>query len=409
MSESRKRVIWGVLAFLAGIAVGQLLPRSTSDESAAWDPSVESYGEALEAAFTEPAPELRSERMRALLARLDASTLDDARRVFRDFSTRAGSMGAYEFFRRWSQIDLESLENDIGDWPDEDARAQGIGSIAYEYANRGQIPAAIVFYDGLRPQMRISAGYRLVEGAMNAGEEAALVEWIGSLDDPGDRSRLTQAAVLKVLRERDVEGVVEFFDDQVVRTRASYSRQLFLIALEKIVRRDPMAAVAFRDARASEDYARKSLRALVVAWVDRDAVAAIDWLTGRPTEPEYDETLELAIDRWASHDDAEALSWTLTQPPSPMVDRLMRRFARSRIIRDPDRSVALAARIGSDELREDALRDLARYWFSRKPAETQQWLVAGGMDLERAQDLVREFEEKRALRSSQARKSETDG
>lgn len=380
----------GFLMLIAA-GLGFLLGRVTAGDETPSVATSDAMARALRGAFVEPDPMLRARAMNGLLLRVDAENLPGAVEVFRAFSTRAETLGVSEFFAIWSRLDVEGLAEAMASWPDEKATSQGIGWVAYQYALEGGLARALPYYDTLKPRLRLVTGYRLVEGALNHGDGIGLVDWIGSIGDAAERNRLTQAVVLKLLREEGAEAVVAFFDGITADSPLEYKRQVFLVVLDKLVRHDPETALAFREARSAQPWAENSMSQLVASWADVDPRAALSWIEGLPPDDERERALETLVDRWGAHDQEAAIEWTLAQPPSPMIDRLSRRFTSLLTISHPDAAVALAARIRDSSIRYDTLRAFARYWFLRDGPKTRDWLVRGGLTEEAADSLIAEL------------------
>ncbi len=388
-----------LIAALIGFVVGRFMP----SEGQAHAATPEAMATALRIAFVEPDPMLRASGMERLIAQLDERNLPGAIEVFREFSTRAETLGVSEFFARWSRIDVEGLALAMRSWPDEKASAQGVGWVAYQYAFEGGTAKAIPYYEGLSPSMRLITGYRLVEGALNRGDDAGLVEWIGSLQDAAERSRLTQSIILKLLRERGSESAIAYFDSVPADVPNGYKRQIFLVLLDKLVRQDVESALAFRAARASELYAENSLNQFAAAWADVDPVAAIAWAERLTAGPEKEQALETLIDRWATRDRDAAIEWTRKQVPSPMTDRLSHRFVGAMTIRNPDLAMDLAAGIVNTEMQSASLFSFARYWFMRKPEQTRAWLQRGGLSEAETKAMIQDLTKTREQRLGKAK------
>lgn len=376
-----------LIAVLIGFLAGRYMPGA--GEARVRTP--EAMAEAMRSAFTEKDPMLRARDMARLMDQLDAENLPGAIEVFREFSPKAETLGVSDFFAHWSRIDVDGLVQAMRTWPDEKASAQGAGWATYQYAFAGGTAKAIPYYDSLTPVLRMVTGYRLVEGALNGGDDAGLIRWVGSLEDAEERSRLTQSIILKLLRERDAASAIALFDSVPAEASGSFKRQFFQILLDKLLRQDVDAALAFRDARAGEPFAEKSLNRVATAWADVDAAAAMAWFELQPAGPEREEALEMLVERWAAHDHAAAVEWTRKQIPSPMIDRLSRGFVGSLTIQDPMLAMELAGRIVDPELRSAALRDFARYWFVRNPSEVPAWLARGGLTEREANALIEEL------------------
>lgn len=394
MSASKRVAI----ALLVGVLAGFLLGRLTGGHDGPDVRTPEAMATALRSAFVEPDPLLRARDMNGLIERIDATNLAGAVEVFREFATKAETLGVMEFFARWSRVDVDGLAEAIDSWPDEKAKSQGIGWVAYQRAFEGGAASAVPYYEKLVPRLRLVTGYRLVEGAVNRGDQQGLIDWIGSLDDPAERSRLTQSIVFKLLRERAPRDVVAFFDAVPVDASGPYKKQAFLIVLDKLVRHDADAAIAFRDARVSEPWAENSLGQLVSAWADVDPIAALAWLDTQPPGEEHERALETLVDRWSAHDMNAAIEWTKKQLPSPMVDRLCTRFVSGLTVSDPDQAMELAARIVDPTARHQSLRAFARYWFLRMPPETRTWLERAGLSGAEAEAMIAELTRTRAER-----------
>lgn len=376
-----------LVALLIGFLAGRFMPGA--GEVRAGTP--EAMATAMRSAFTEKDPMLRARDMGRLMDQLDAENLPGAIEVFREFSPKAESLGVSDFFAHWSRIDVDGLVLAMRTWPDEKASAQGAGWAVYQYALEGGTAKAIPYYDTLTPVLRMVSGYRLVEGALNGGDDVGLIQWVGALDDAEERSRLTQSIILKLLRERTPESAIALFDSVPADASNSYKRQFFQILLDKLMRQDVDAALAFRDARAGEPFAENSLNRLASAWADVDPAAAMAWIEAQPAGPEREHALETLVDRWAAHDHAAAVEWTRKQIPSPMIDRLSRGFVASLTIQDPMLAMELAGRIVDPEIRSAALRDFARYWFVRNPGEIHAWLERGGLSEREANALIQEL------------------
>lgn len=386
-----------VAVLLAGFA-GFLIGRSTAGEAGPDVRTPDEMAAALRSAFVEPDPLLRARDMNRLIEQVDTENLAGAIEVFREFATKAETLGVMEFFARWSRIDVDGLAEAIGSWPDEKAKSQGIGWVAYQRAFEGGAASAVPYYEELVPRLRLVTGYRLVEGALNHGDRQGLVDWIGSLADAAERSRLTQSIVFKLLREREPRDVVDFFDAVPADSPNQYKKQAFLIVLDKLVRHDADEAIAFRADRLAEPWAENSLGPLVSAWADVEPTAALAWLDTQPAGAERERALETLVDRWSAHDMAAAIEWTKKQLPSPMVDRLCTRFVSGLTISDPDQAMELAARIVDPTTRHQTLRAFARYWFLRMPPETRAWLQRGGLSETEAEAMIAELTQTRAER-----------
>ena len=376
-----------LIAALIGFVAGRYMP----SEGPLRARTPEAMAKALRVAFTESDPMLRARDMDRLMGQLDEQNLPGAIEVFQEFSPRSETLGVSDFFAHWSRIDVDGLVQSIRTWPDEKASAQGAGWAAYQYALEGGAAKAIPYYDSLTPILRMVTGYRLVEGALNRGDDTGLVQWISSLGDSAERSRLTESIILKLLRERNPDSAIAVFDRVPADAPNGYKRQFFLILLDKLIRQDVDAALAFRDARAGEPFAENSFKQLASAWADVDPTAAMVWFEAQPAGPEREEALEILVDRWAAHDQAAAVEWTRKQLPSPMIDRLSRDFVASLTIREPLLAMDLAGRIVDPQIRSAALRDFARYWFVRTPDEVRGWLVRGGLSEAEANALIQEL------------------
>lgn len=379
--------IAAALLLLLGFAVGRI----TDPGQSLHIEGPEQMQSALRQVFLEPDPLIRSREMDRLMAALDEENLPGAIDTFREFSSSAETLGVFEFFARWAQIDVDGLAVALDAWPDEKSRAQGTGWVVYEYALRDGIAKAITYYDGVSGTLKLITGYRLVEGAVNHGDLEAVIEWVGAHPVESDRDRLTQSLVLKVLRERGPDGLEAVFDSVSNDAPNQFKRQIFLVTLEKLTRQDPDAAVEFLTERADEPWAVGGMTRLAVAWTDLDPPAVLSWVESRDPGPERERTFEAVIDRWAAHDEPAAIAWTRAQPQSEMIDRLCAKFVASTTIRDPDLSVELAAYMLDDEMREKALRRFARYWFNRRPEDTASRLVVAGLSEADARGMIDEL------------------
>ncbi|MEZ4333673.1 MAG: hypothetical protein R3F35_18110 [Myxococcota bacterium] len=405
MGRTVKYGIWIAMA----VGLGFLLGRVTAGDGAPDVDSPESMSRALRSAFVETDPMLRARAMNRLIPLVDRENLAGAVEVFRAFSTRAETLGVSEFFATWSRLDVQGLADAMASWPDEKGKSQGIGWVAYQYALEGGTDRAAPYYDTLTPRLRLVTGYRLIEGALNGGDEAGLVRWIGSIDDAAERNRLTQGVVLKLLRERDAQAVVAYFDRIPGDAPGQYKRQAFLVVLDKLVRDDAEAALRFRASQADEPWAENSMSQLMASWADVDPAAALAWVESQPRDDESDRALEALLDRWSAHDPQAAIDWTLTRPPSPMIDRLARRFTGLLTISQPDRAIALAARIEDPSIKHEALRAFARYWFLRRSEQTRNWLVAGGLSPEAAEGMIAELARTRDERMDRTARPPSQG
>ncbi|MEZ4334727.1 MAG: hypothetical protein R3F35_23460 [Myxococcota bacterium] len=353
---------------------------------------------ALRSAFEEPDPELRAREMRWLLESIDEETLPGAATAYRDLSATSEAIGVSDFFALWSRIDLDGMIEALSTWPDDRAVAQGMGWAAYRLALTGGADAATAYFESLPNTVRLLTGYRAVEGTLNAGDEEGLVRWLASLADEGERSRLMQAAMFKLIRERGVAGAIGFFDSIPNDGAAGLKRQAFLLLLERLARSDATAAILFQDARTDARWAEDGALRLALAWADVDPRAAIAWIESDVSVEERDRLVEAVVERWAMHDEPAAIDWAREQSQSPLLDRVCARFAGSTIIRAPDESIEIAARIVDDRIRHSALRRFARYWFTRKPEQTGLWLAKAGLSMSEADGMIRALEEDRARR-----------
>jgi hypothetical protein len=383
-----------VMSLILGFVAGRM-----SNDSRLPDVSTsEEMASALHAAFVEPDPLVRATEMDRLVNALDAENLPGAISVYREFSRRSKTLGVFNFFAHWAKIDVDGLADEIESWPDEDGRGQGVGWVTYEFAVQDGIGRAITYYEGLSNRFQLVTGYRLVEGAINSGQEDALVEWISAMDDEDARKRLAQNIVLKLLRERADEGLLSFFESVPADASNGFKRQVYLEVSDKLTRYSVESGLAFYDAHKHEEYARKGMMRMVGAWIDVDPMAALGWVENLEVGEERSRVLEAALDRWATQDEAAAIEWTRKQLPSPIVDRLNRRFTGSLTIRKPGLAVKLARAISDDEMRRSALRRFARYWFNRKPEETRVWLVEGGLSEIEAEAMIEELNTTRQRR-----------
>ena len=391
---------WSKIAvtLVVGVLVGFLLGRTTTGDGGTRVATPEAMATALRSAFVESDPMVRARDMNRLIEQIDARNLPGAIEVFREFATRAETLGVSELFARWSRIDVQGLAEAMKSWPDEKATSQGIGWVAYQYAFEGGTAKASPYYEELIPRLRLVTGYRLVEGALNKGDQEGLIEWIGALDEAAERSRLTQSIVFKLLREREPKDVIAFFDAIPAAAPNQYKRQAFLIVLDKLVRHDATEALAFRDARMTEPWAENSLSQLMAAWADVDPTAAIAWIEVQPIGADREQALEALVDRWAAHDMSAAIEWTKKQLPSPMVDRLCVQFVSKLTIGDPDQAMEFFARIVDPAFRQQALRIFARYWFLRAPDQIGGWLEQGGLSKAEGEAMIAELTQTRAKR-----------
>lgn len=391
---------WSKIAvsLVVGALVGFLLGRTTAGDGGPRVATPEAMATALRSAFVESDPMVRARDMNRLIDQIDAGNLPGAIEVFREFATKAETLGVAELFAHWSRIDADGLAEAMNTWPDERARSQGIAWVAYQYAFEGGTAKAVPYYEELVPRLRLVTGYRLVEGAMNKGDRQGLIEWIGSLEEAAERSRLTQSIVFKILREREPKDVVAFFDAVPADSPHQYKRQAFLIVLDKLVRHDAAAALAFREARNAEPWAENSMSQLMAAWADVDPTAALAWIELQPAGAEREKALETLVDRWSAHDMKAAIEWTKKQLPSAMVDRLCVQFVSGLTIGDPDQAMELAARVLDPASRQRALRAFARYWFLRAPDQTRAWLERGGLSAADAESMIAELTQTRAQR-----------
>lgn len=383
-----------VLALILGFVAG----RMSTDDGRPEVSTPEQMASALHAAFVEPDPLVRATEMDRLLNEMDEENLSGAVSVYREFSRRSGTLGVFNFFARWAKLDVDGLADGLRGWPDEDGKAQGAGWVVYEYAVQEGIGRAIDFYDGLSNRFKLVTGYRLVEGALNSGQEQALVEWIASMEDEDARKRLAQNIVLKTLRERGEEGALAFFDSVPVDAANGFKRQVYLELSDKLTRVSVESGLAFYDEHKNRAYAKNGVMRMLGAWVDTDPMAALRWIEDLEAGEERSRVLEAALDRWATQDEPAAIEWTRKQLPSPIIDRLNRRFTGSLTIRKPDLAVELARAISDEEMRRGALRRFARYWFTRRPEETRGWLLAAGLSEVEADTMIEELNETRRRR-----------
>lgn len=350
--------------------------------------SAEEMESALRAAFELSDPEIRASEMRRLIGEIDEVTLPGAHAVFRDQSATSEALGVSEFFARWSQIDLEGMVDELRSWPDDGAAAQGMGWATYRLALRGGTRAAVGYFDSLPERFRLFTGYRLVEGALNGGDEEEFVRWLAELDDDAERSRLIQSAVFKLLRERGTDGTLEFFDGVPDDAPRHFKRQIHLVLLERLARVDSSRAIALLTAHADEPWAEGGRRTLALAWTDVDPRSALSWVESWPPDAERERSIEAVVDRWAMRDEPSAIAWSEERSESPLLDRLRSQFSGSTIIRAPDQSIHLAARIADPGIRGAALRKFARYWFQRRPDDTSAWLTQAGLSESEAEELI---------------------
>jgi len=379
------------LAIAAALLVGFAFGRMTDRNPSLRIDGPEEMRSALRQAFLEPDPFIRSRAMDGLMSALDEENLPGAIETFREFSASTETLGVFEFFARWAQLDVDGLAAALDGWPDEKSRAQGAGWVVYEYARRDGIAKAITYYNGVSGPLKLITSYRLVEGAVNRGDMNSVIEWIGAMEPGNDRDRLTQGLVLKVLRERGPDGLGALFDSVPNDAPNQFKRQVFLVTLEKLARKSPDAAVEFLAKHQNEGYAGAGMTHLAVAWTDIDPSAALAWVESRDPGAKRERTFEAVIDRWAAHDEPAAIAWTLAQPQSPMIDRLCAKFVASTTIREPDLSIRLAAYMLDDVKRQRALRAFARYWFQRKPDETASRLLAAGLTEADAHGIIDEL------------------
>jgi hypothetical protein len=386
------------LAIALSLILGFVAGRMSNDSRSPDVSTPEEMASALHAAFVEPDPLVRATEMDRLVKALDAENLPGAILVYREFSRRSKTLGVFKFFAQWAKIDVDGLAEGLQSWPDEDGKAQGAGWVTYEFAVHDGIGRAITYYDGLSNRFKLVTGYRLVEGAINSGQENGLVEWISTMDDEDARKRLAQNIVLKLLRERGEEGVLSFFEDLPAGASNNFKRQIYLELSDKLTRYSVESGVAFYEAHKHEAYAKKGIMRMVGAWIDVDPMAALRWVEDLEVGEGRSRVLEAALDRWATQDEASAIEWTRKQPPSPIIDRLNRRFTGSLTIRKPGQAVKFARAISDDEMRRSALRRFARYWFNRKAEKTREWLVDGGLSEIEAEAMIEELNATRRRR-----------
>ena len=88
----------------------------------------------LQSVLKETDPLARAMRMDRLFARLDRENLPGAIEVYREAARRGEVLGAVRFLGRWSEIDNAGLIENLRDWPDDQAQAQGYGWAIYRLA-----------------------------------------------------------------------------------------------------------------------------------------------------------------------------------------------------------------------------------------------------------------------------------
>jgi len=376
-----------------GLAVGAMaasfgLGRASVPDGEVAPRTADAMELALRSAFEEPDPEFRTIAMRRLVESVDERSLPGAVNAYRDLSAASEPIGISEFFARWSRIDLEGMIDALETWPDDRAVAQGMGWVAYRLALTGGAEAATAYFESLPDAIRLLTGYRAVEGTLNSGDAAGLIRWLAGAADEGERSRLTQAAFFKVLRERGAAGAFAFFDSIPDDGSRGFKRQAFLVLLERLARSDVSAAVAFQERHLDEPWADDGALRLALAWADVDARAVLAWIGSDGPSAERDRLVEAVVERWAMHDEGAAIAWAREQSQSPLLDRVCARFAGSTIIRAPDQSIDLAARIIDEEIKHAALHRFARYWFTRQPEQTGLWLTRAGLSAFEADGLI---------------------
>jgi hypothetical protein len=181
------------------------------------------------------------------------------------------------------------------------------------------------------------------------------------------------------------------------------------------------AAAAYVEQHLSDSAAALATSAVAIALVERDVESATNWVMRLPSGETRNSAERVIAFRWAEKDPSAAARWASTLSAADqtviagrIVDQWMNvnwseasawietlsgdahdqalNAAVSREAATPQDSLALAVRIGNDELRRETLSSVISQWAAADASSAESWVKSGNLTPEERESLLKTIE-----------------
>ncbi len=211
---------------------------------------------------------------------------------------------------------------------------------------------------------------RSVVATIAADDIDAAQRLIAQISDPAERSDALSAA-FRGLADTDPDAAAEWLQSAPADQRDDFAR----ILVARIVREDPERAVRVLD-RASEEVAAELRSTIVGSVVARrsldEALAFINQFRG---VDDYEALLAKAYSQLAKTEPGRALALASQSLQADGLSIVLSGVARDLVKREPLTAVTYAEQISDEELRNDALRNVAGHWLNVDPEAAIDWTL----------------------------------
>jgi len=153
---------------------------------------------------------------------------------------------------------------------------------------------------------------------------------------------------------------------------------------ESAVREDLRDAVEWVTQYAGEEAGQRAVNRVADEWAEDDPQAVLTWADSLPDAARAEAYGE-AFEEWTREDATAAGEYLTNMEPSPTRDSAVEEFSTTLSREEPATAIKWAETISNEEMRTDALTQVARSWYFRDREAASQWLESSGLPEESVQ------------------------
>jgi len=143
-------------------------------------------------------------------------------------------------------------------------------------------------------------------------------------------------------------------------------------------RQDPVKASTWIESFADKEYAASAVAEVSDEWAEVDPAAAVGWAATLP-DASQSGAMENAFDEWAESDPTEAGAYLDKMEPSPAKDSAVAGFVSDLGGENPEVALQWTKTIENEEIRTEAVTDVAKDWYRADKEAASAWLPDSGL------------------------------
>ena len=327
---------------------------------------------AMKDVLTESDP-VKSSLMFALI--LDQLTPENASTVAAEIRARSTGFESMRYVGllayKWGSVDGAGA---MAEAAKQEGPSRMMGSVASIAGWAATDPAAAQAYLAANPSTNDwekSGMERGLVAGLARSDAAAAQKYVASIEDKGERTRLTQV----IMEEKLKQGTDSAAAYAATLTDPDMKKGAFESVADQLYRNDPQKAMEYVKANASEAFSQGAVGELARRLASKDPAQGVEFASSLPEGSARSDAYKNSYREWAGNNPTEASTALNNLPKGADRDAAASGLARAVVRDDPAGALAWAESIGDATAKQASLTEVLQRQFREDPEAANTYMA----------------------------------